>query len=624
MKVLPFFCALLFAGAAHSATRYVDPAHQKSVNSGAGTATAPYKTISHAMQQLVSGDRLVIKAGTYRETMNAKNGASNLVIEGSPGTVIKGSDVVTGWQGIGNGVFVRRGWTVNSQQVFVNGVSFQQIGGTISSLYPADRWPGRIAGGVSSMTPNSFYYDAGGRNLYIKPADGNLSGKTVEVSVRTRVGDGSGLNNVQIKNLSFMHSNTSATARGGALRLEGNRLVIDHISVTRADSAGLVVLGDHNLLSNSVMNYNGQTGLFARGRFVKLINNETSYNNTRGFHPNWEAGGAKFMGRGGTSPSGLMDSLISGHKALYNNGSGLWMDTMPGGGNKVVDSVVAYNQAYGIFFEISSGVEISNNLVYGNKLRGIYIAGSSNALVTHNLCVKNGIENISVTNQRLSSPSNNPQYLPRNNKVIGNLAAWPVNETLRIPDKSFNPVSNDNMFIAEKAPMFAQERNGTYAARATGLAPWKNLSGQDRNSSEKIMAPPSSIISALNARQVDIDWSALKNAAAGLRVSAITSGGGLPPGPFNYALAATSGPTRIAATPASEPPVSASTETSVAAVPAATSTAQSSVSIVSTTVAAKASAGSTSTNIPAGPIAVNAAAPTGTRSASPFGVTWRF
>ncbi|MGH8772773.1 MAG: hypothetical protein ACREV2_16605, partial [Burkholderiales bacterium] len=54
----------------------------------------------------------------------------------------------------------------------------------------------------------------------------------------------------------------------------GSRLVLDNISVTRADSTGIALDGDYNILSNSVANYNGQLGIIARGRYVKLINNE--------------------------------------------------------------------------------------------------------------------------------------------------------------------------------------------------------------------------------------------------------------------------------------------------------------------------------------------------------------
>jgi hypothetical protein len=169
MRCLLLLFSILFAVAAHGATRYVNPAHSNSRDSGAGASTAPYKTISFAMKQLVSGDRLIIASGTYRETLSFKYQAQNVVVEGSAGTLVKGSDVVTGWESAGGGRFVRRNWTVNTQQVFVNGVQMKQIGGAVAAGY---QWPGRFSGSASSMTPESFYYDAGsGVSMSNRPAD---------------------------------------------------------------------------------------------------------------------------------------------------------------------------------------------------------------------------------------------------------------------------------------------------------------------------------------------------------------------------------------------------------------------------------------------------------------------
>ena len=84
MQRLLFVFILLFAASSHAATRYVNPAHSSSQDSGSGSSSAPYNTISYAMKQLASGDHLVIAAGTYRETMDYKFRASNVTVEGSP------------------------------------------------------------------------------------------------------------------------------------------------------------------------------------------------------------------------------------------------------------------------------------------------------------------------------------------------------------------------------------------------------------------------------------------------------------------------------------------------------------------------------------------------------------
>ena len=96
MQRLLFAFILLFAASSHAATRYVNPAHSRSQDSDSGSSSAPYNTISYAMNQLASGDHLVTAAGTYRETMDYKFRASNVTVEGSPGTVVKGSESLRG------------------------------------------------------------------------------------------------------------------------------------------------------------------------------------------------------------------------------------------------------------------------------------------------------------------------------------------------------------------------------------------------------------------------------------------------------------------------------------------------------------------------------------------------
>jgi parallel beta-helix repeat protein len=521
MQRLLFAFILLFAASSHAATRYVNPAHSSSQDSGSGSSSAPYNTISYAMKQLASGDHLVIAAGTYRETMDYKFRASDVSVEGSAGTVVKGSDVVTDWESAGGGRFVRRNWTINSQQVIVNGAQMKQIGGSLASGY---QWSGRVSGNASSMTPDSFYYDSGARSLYVKPASGSLAGKTVEVSVRQRLATGSQLSNVQLRNISFMHSNTSATTRGAAIVLQGTGITLDRVNVTRADATGISVIGDDNVVQNSVANYCGQLGISGVGRNVRFIGNETSFNNTRDFNQFWEAGGMKLIGEGG-----LRDSEIRDHKALYNNGNGIWIDGGGNTNNQIRDSISAYNEGNGIHYEISSTAQIYNNLVFGNKLRGIYLANSWNSLVAHNLVAKSGLENISSANDRGVSPSS-PQA-PRNNQIIGNVDVWGSGDILRVAEKQFSNTSNGNLFVGASSPVYAQETS-QFANRATGLENWQGVSGQDGSSWESVMAMPSTISSALNARQPNVNWSSLKSRASQFRAPATPLDGGLPPGPL--------------------------------------------------------------------------------------------
>lgn len=98
----------LACGAAQAALLYVDPANPGAMDSGAGDALHPYRTLTYAMKQLKPGDTLNIAGGTYRESLifpQVSWSAGSAVIQpmSSAPVLIKGSDVVTGWTALGAG-----------------------------------------------------------------------------------------------------------------------------------------------------------------------------------------------------------------------------------------------------------------------------------------------------------------------------------------------------------------------------------------------------------------------------------------------------------------------------------------------------------------------------------------
>lgn len=75
-----------------------------------GTASAPFRTISKAAALAKSGDTVIVHGGVYRECVNPINGGASdserIVYKAAEGEkpVIKGSEIVTEWQDIGNGL----------------------------------------------------------------------------------------------------------------------------------------------------------------------------------------------------------------------------------------------------------------------------------------------------------------------------------------------------------------------------------------------------------------------------------------------------------------------------------------------------------------------------------------
>jgi parallel beta-helix repeat protein len=504
-----------------------------------GSGDGAYRSISEAIKDLQPGDELVIGAGTYRETVRLPErdwSAAATVIRGerTGAVILKGSDLVTGWEPVSGsaGVFVKRGWAANSQQVFVDGEPLQQIGGTIMNGYPerSDHpmrklhesqggiWPGRVAGGRERLVDNSFFYDEPQKALYIKLRQGSLAGRQIEVSVRPQIIFGKGVRRITLRDLDLQHSNTTSVNYSGALTLLGDDLRLERINVSRTDGNGIDLTGDRILVSAVTANFCGQVGLKVRGRGNRIADSVTNYNNTRGFNKWWEAGGAKFVGEGG-----LKDSEVVNHRAIGNQGDGIWFDWL-NDNNRVHGSTVAYNTGFGIHYEASSRARVYDNYVFGNGQRGIYLPNSPSSVVSHNLVVGNGLEGIAFVNER---QPNRPEITARAARVYGNVIGWNARAAVILPSGTDGNASDYNVYFHDSEPPgFSLGWASRGSPLRRGLDDWKAASAQDSNSRSEHLALPPQLRKALDAREPAPDWTPLLSAAdrLGVRVEGVAAG----------------------------------------------------------------------------------------------------
>lgn len=534
MKYFKLLPILLVSGIglithAVAANLYVNPSHGKANDEGTGKSNAPYKTLTQAVKKLTPGDTLIIANGVYRESIDLRTASefqknttqdksvsiTHIKTTGKGEVLIKGSDVVTGWKKLEDNLFVKHKWSANSQQVFIDGEALKQIGGSILNGFPEKPnhpmkklhqtnggiWPGRNAGELKEMTDKSFFYDAKSQSLYVRYTADSLAGKNIEVSVRPYLLIGQNIDGLEVKNIHFTHANTTSVSQSGAISLNGNNMLLEGIEITQVDGNGFDITGNNNVVKNNVANYCGQVGMKVRGKNAHVLDNETSYNNTRGFNKWWEAGGAKFVGDGG-----LQDSEVAGHRAYFNQGDGIWFD-WKNSGNKVHDNISAYNTGMGIQYEASDSAKIYNNYVFGNKQRGIYLPNSSNSVVAHNLVINNGMEGIVV----IDETKNNPALKTEGNKVIGNIVAWNAKTALVLPSEAMNNVSDANLFISNQPPSFSMGWGSKERPIRKGLNSWTETSGQDKQSRHKDMAMPSQLAADLQAQKFNPDWSVLND-----------------------------------------------------------------------------------------------------------------
>lgn len=432
----------------------------------------PAAAVKAAISKAEPGDTIRFRAGTYRlPVINVKSGEQNkpITFEAAAGETVelKGSRLVTGWQPHAPGIWKVTGWTTNSQQVFVDGKSLQQIG--ISNRWQTEKlWADHVClkpvgKDLNDLTKGSFFYDAPAKTLYVMPADeSDPNGKQVEVSVNDYVLDGPKASYIVLRGLNFMHSNsTGNNARHGIVRVGGRGWLIENCSFTWGDFAGLGISGDDHVIRKCVINYNGALGLDANGSDeahgyrwyntrspmnIVVEDCEVSHNNYRKFFDQWHAGGFKLV------PC-IRGMTIRRCKIVGNDGAGVWFDG--GLGSNVVEDNLIADNVTGIFYEIAGpaatgndeyGAVIRNNVVARSRNQGIYIAASRSAIVENNTCYQNrwdivlaGMPRTEFGGQKLENNT------IRNNIVSGKK----VDITIFNGKDSANNTADGNFYVGE-------------------------------------------------------------------------------------------------------------------------------------------------------------------------------
>lgn len=453
------------------------------------------------LQKLRAGDTLLLKPGVYRQTLDLRNRdgepGAPITIRGDTAqgrVVLRGSDVLSKWKALDNGLF-SHALAKEPSQIFVDGQVYTQVGGTVFDGYPVNPrseykqlhphdggiWPGRIAPVVPALLPvGSFWYDKENKRVLVRASrDLTAPGVTVEASQRERVVFVENVRHMVIQDLEIQHANTSVTNRGGALVVwRSEHVRLKGIVATWNDLTGIQFAGDSITLEDSQAHHNGQTGVSGFGKDITVSRVKANHNNRRGFNKWWEAGGFKFIG---FDEGALRGAKIQDCQALHNQGDGIWFDWK----NQDVEisrNVSAYNTGFGIHYEASSRGLLQDNLVFGNGQRGIYLSSSRFSTVRNNLVMGNGGEGIVAIAEAGRTDNSGNKFKAEGNRFEGNVVAW-NSEGSVIVSSDEGSVSDGNVFMSEGAPTrFSVDFPSPLNPPVYGLEAWSRRSGQDRRS----------------------------------------------------------------------------------------------------------------------------------------------
>ncbi|MBD3182920.1 cellulase family glycosylhydrolase [Candidatus Poribacteria bacterium] len=390
--------------------------------------------------------RVVIQPGTYREgelNIPAQGKASYtlLIIEAAkPGSVvISGSDAYASdtWKPVMDEMdniicyehpwpydfgFNPGGWKQNnpkypyehrSELAFVNGKPLRQIMLEVYEYKPPeskpfpedtiiDPYPG-VPQDINKhgiytyvgmtdpekLPPGSFGIaerDENGNRIYLRPPEGIQWNKAkIEVSVRRYLLWSKYKSNLVLRGLIFQHCAGPIESYGTVMigrwwpepeELTNRNILIEDCTFRYNNNNQLSIRYSQDVMLRRCRALYGAYGGITMDTVQNVLweDTESSFNNWR-VSGGWASGGIKIHN--------TLDMITRGHRAIGNDGVGLWYDISCG--NVLVDSLIAIGNRIGLDWEISRGLHVRNSLFSANLQASVAIVSGSQVLMENNL-----------------------------------------------------------------------------------------------------------------------------------------------------------------------------------------------------------------------------------------------
>ncbi|MBC9822419.1 PKD domain-containing protein [Terrabacter sp. MAHUQ-38] len=384
---------LVSAGPAAAATAYWVDNTVSCSNTGTGTETTPFCTISAAATRATAaGDVVNVRPGTYAEqvTVNGSGAAGSPIrfVATGPGVLVLGSkDVSAGpWTDAGGGVWSTPYAPASTlRQVFVDGTRLT------------------LAASQSAMTSGSFFHDATTKVLYLNVGGASPSGSTVVAGAQTY-----GFNVASRSNIEISGFETRGQNNAGVRITGSSGVAVDHVSSTESGINGVLVEGTSSnvvlssltvsrsasigikltattgsRVSGSTVSASGLHGISLQGASGNTIEGNESFGNVVPSGSNTAAG----IDVNSTSP----DTVVRGNVVHDNQDSGI--QVYNGSARALVVRNVSYrNGDHGFDTQAAVNTRYISNTAYGNRKDGFSVEGvSTGATLRNNIGVDNGL-----------------------------------------------------------------------------------------------------------------------------------------------------------------------------------------------------------------------------------------
>ncbi len=362
---------------------YVAPTGADSNN---GTATAPFKTVSAALAAAKAGGTVVVRQGTYRESLGSISRPVTLQAYPHEKVWLKGSIVVTNFvpsgaawmasgfnSGLCQNCFSAANLDPNypnagrPEQVFVDGEPLPQV---------ASR---------AAVQPGNFFYDDVAKALWLgsDPAGHVIEATNKAEAVRLlSTAIGSVVRGIGIAQYGPQESMKNIPA---ALTVLASKVTVENTTIAQSASRGAVFLASAPVIRGNTFALNGYNGLVGNAASNGLFEGNTvTQNNLEHFSLAATAvascAGAKFTN---TSNFVARDNIVSDNWC-----NGLWFD-ISSNYVTIVRNLVQRNSKQGIFLEIGGHYVVASNVSTDNGSEGLKLSGVTDAAVWNNTFANN-------------------------------------------------------------------------------------------------------------------------------------------------------------------------------------------------------------------------------------------
>lgn len=303
-----------------------------------------FDSINDAINASGAGDRIIVYAGTYYETLNISH-RLDIFGEDRDITVIDGNsdgDVIT----------------INAQNVNISHFTIRESGNTNSLI--------KINSGKAIITDNKL--TIGKHAITVDNCDYCIIYDNV---IDSNSGTGIKLNNSDYNEIIY---NTITDNQNGVFLYTSDYNVIENNSAIKNNDLNGIFLNatsDYNSIKNNNISSNTQNGIF--------LNDHCDDNNI--------------------SSNDIYSNSDSGIRIENSSSNSLYSNTVNsnenygvmivGSNNNILESTINYNSEHGIFLFADDYTTVYNNLIKGNTKNGVHSYNSTNNTIYTNEIVSN-------------------------------------------------------------------------------------------------------------------------------------------------------------------------------------------------------------------------------------------